>query len=89
MFNNSFFDNCFDLVLQLKNRSFLGPFSVHKKVEISISRTKSGQQLCSINVLFDFFPTLYWSKLTLVEHNCCPDLVQLMLISTFNFFRLG
>jgi hypothetical protein len=84
--DDSFFDNCFDLARQLKKRSFLGPFSVHKKVEISISRTKSGKQLCSINVLFDFFPTRYWSKLTLVEHNCCPDLVRQMLISTFNFF---
>jgi hypothetical protein len=55
MFDNSFFDNCIDLVRQLKNRSFLGSFSVHKKVEIGISRTKLGQQLCSINVLFDFF----------------------------------
>jgi hypothetical protein len=55
-FDNSFFDNCFDLVQQLKNRSFLGPFSVHK-VKISISRTNSGQQLYSINVLFDFFLT--------------------------------
>jgi hypothetical protein len=54
--DNSFFDNYFDLVQQLKNRSFLGSFSVHK-VEISISLTKSGQKLCSINVLFDFFPT--------------------------------
>ncbi len=54
-FDNSFFDNCFDLVRQLMNRSFLGPFSVHK-VEFSISRTNSGQQLCLIIVLFDFFP---------------------------------
>ena len=54
--DNSFFDNYFDIVQQLKNRSFLGSFSVHK-VEISISRTNSGQQLCLINVLFDFFPT--------------------------------
>jgi hypothetical protein len=36
-FDNSFFNNCFDLVQQLKNRSFLGPFSVHKKVEITIN----------------------------------------------------
>jgi hypothetical protein len=28
-FDNSFFDNYFDLVQQLKNRSFLGPVFVH------------------------------------------------------------
>ncbi len=28
-FDNSFFDNYFDLVRQLKNRSFLGPVFVH------------------------------------------------------------
>ncbi len=88
-FDNSFFGNCFDLVWQLKKRSFLGPFSLHKKVEISISRIKSGEQLCWTNVLCNFFPTWYWSKLTLVKHNCCPDLVRLVLILTFNFFTLG
>jgi hypothetical protein len=49
-FDNSFFDNCLDLVQQLKNRLFLGTFTVHKKVEITINRTKPGQQLCLINV---------------------------------------
>ncbi len=29
MFDNSFFDNYFDLVQQLKNRPFLGPVFVH------------------------------------------------------------
>jgi hypothetical protein len=88
-FNNSFFDTSFVLVGQLKNRSFLGPFLYMSLVEIRINGTKSGQQLCLINVLFDFFPTGYWSNKTLVEHNCCPDLVRLILISTFYFFRLG
>ena len=88
-FDNYFFNNCFDLVQQLKNRLFLGPFLVNKKVVISISRTKSGQQLCLINVLFNFFPTEYWLNKTLIEHNCCPDLVPFILISTFYFFRLG
>ncbi len=31
-------------------------FLVHKKVAIRINRTKSGQQLCSINVLFNQYP---------------------------------
>ncbi len=86
--DNSFFDNCLDLVRQLKNRLFLGTFTVHKKVEITINRTKPGQQLCSINVLFDFFPTGYWSNKTLIERNCCPGLVRLIVISIF-FIRLG
>ena len=88
-FDNSFFDNSFVLVGQLKNRSFLGPFLYMSLVEIRINGTKSGQQLCLINVLFDFFPTEYWLNKTLIEHNCCPDLVQFILISTFYFFRLG
>ncbi len=58
-FDNSFFDNCFGFLRQFKNRSFLGIFTVHKKVEIRISQSKTGQHLTSINVLFDFFPTLY------------------------------
>ena len=36
-FDNSFFDNYFDLVQQLRNRSFLGPVFVH--FEINISQT--------------------------------------------------
>ncbi len=40
MFDNSKLDNCFDFVLLLKNRLFLGPFSAHKKfVEQNIDRT--------------------------------------------------
>jgi hypothetical protein len=31
-------------------------FLVHKKVAIRINRTKSGQQLCSINVFFNQYP---------------------------------
>jgi hypothetical protein len=69
MFDNSFFDNCFDLVQQLKNRSFLGPFSVYKKVEITINQTLFLSKLCSIYVLFNFFSTGYWSNKTLIEHN--------------------
>ena len=38
-FDNSFFDNCFVFLRQLKNRSFLDTFTVHKKVEIAINRT--------------------------------------------------
>ncbi len=48
-----------------------------------INRTKPGQQLCSINVLFDFFRTGYWSNKTLIERYCCPDFVGLILILTF------
>jgi hypothetical protein len=88
-FDNFFFNNSFDLVRQWKNRSFLGIFSVHKKVKISISQTKFVSKFCLINVLFDFFPTWYWSNKTLIEHNLDTDLVRLILISTFNFFRLG
>ena len=36
-FNNSFFDNYFDLVRQLKNRSFLGPVFVHVTGQIRIN----------------------------------------------------
>ena len=45
------------------------------KVEISISRTKSGQQLCSTNVNFDQYHVGKKLNKTLLEHNCCPDLV--------------
>ncbi len=38
-FDNSFFDNCFVFLRQLKNRSFSDTFTVHKKVEIRINRT--------------------------------------------------
>ncbi len=58
-FDNSFFDNCFVFLRQCKDRSFLGTFTVHKKVEITINQSKTGQHLTSINVFFDFFPTLY------------------------------
>ena len=73
MFDNSFFVNCFELVQQCKNRSFYLLILLHKKVEIRINRTQS-------------FP---WSKLTLVKHKCCLNLVRFILISTFNFSRLG
>ena len=53
------------------------------KVKISISRTKSGQQLCSINFNFDQYHVGKKSNKTLIEHNCCPYLVQLVLILTF------
>jgi hypothetical protein len=51
-------------------------------VENSISRTKSGQQLCSTNVNFDQYHVGKKLNKTLIEHNCCPGLVRLMLIST-------
>ena len=53
------------------------------KVEISISRTKSGQQLCSNNVNFDQYHVGKKLHKTLVQQNCCPDFIRLMLISTF------
>ncbi len=53
------------------------------KVEISISQTKSGQQLCLTNVNFDQYHVGKKLNKTLTKHNCCPDLVRLMLISTF------
>jgi hypothetical protein len=58
MFDNSFFDSCFDLVQQLKNRPFLGPFSEHKKVEISISRTKSYSTQYRIQIFFFLLTSL-------------------------------
>ncbi len=39
MFDNVLFDNSFGFVRQFKNRSFLGSFTVHKKVEIGINQT--------------------------------------------------
>ncbi len=39
-FDNSFFDNCFVFLRQCKDRSFLGSFTVHKKVEIRINRSQ-------------------------------------------------
>ncbi len=53
-FDNSFFDNCFGFLRQCKDRSFLGTFTVHKKVEVRINRTKTGEDLTSINSNFDF-----------------------------------
>jgi hypothetical protein len=44
-------------------------------------------KFCLINVLFDFFPTWYWSNKTLIEHNLDTDLVRLIVILTF-FIRL-
>jgi hypothetical protein len=35
-FNNSLFNNSFDFVLQLKNKSFLGTISVHKKLKLEL-----------------------------------------------------
>ncbi len=87
-FDNSFFNNCFGFLRQFKNRSFLGIFTVHKKVKIRINRSKTGQHLTLINVLFDFFPTLYWSKKTVevnqfwiveeypVERSTCSQLLD-------------
>ena len=46
---------------------FLGTFTVHKKVKIRINRSQILSCFTSINVFFDFFPTLYWSKRTLIE----------------------
>jgi len=64
MFDKTYFDNSFDLVQQCKNGSFQVHVLVHKKVKsdidfislvkININRTKSRQQLCLINVNFDF-----------------------------------
>jgi hypothetical protein len=53
------------------------------KVKISNSQTKSGQQLCSTNVNFDQYHVGKKLNKTIIEQNCCPDLVQLMLILTF------
>ncbi len=54
-----------------------------------INGTKSGQQLCSINVLFDQYPVgKKWNK-TLIKHNCSPDLVRLILISTSDMYKKG
>jgi hypothetical protein len=39
-FGNSFFDNCFGFLRQCKDRSFLGTFTVHKKVEVRINRSQ-------------------------------------------------
>ena len=58
-------------------------------VELNINRTKFLSKLSLINVLFDFFPTWYWSNRTLIELNLDTNLVRLILISTFDFFRLG
>jgi hypothetical protein len=52
-FDNSFFDNSLVLVRQCKNRSFYLLILLHKKVEIRINRTKTGQHLSSTNVNFD------------------------------------
>jgi hypothetical protein len=52
-FDNSFFDNCFGFLQQCKDRSFLGTFTVHKKVEVRINQTKTGEDLTSINSDFD------------------------------------
>jgi hypothetical protein len=53
------------------------------KVKIRISQTKSGQQLFSTNVNFDQYDVGKKLNKTLIEHNCCPGLGGLMLISTF------
>ncbi len=66
-FDNSFFDNCFVFLRQCKDRSFLGSFTVHKKVKIRINPNQILSCFTSINVFFDFSPTLYWSKRTLIE----------------------
>ena len=81
-FDNSFFDNCFGFHRQFKNRSFLGIFTVHKKVEIRINRSKTGQHLTSINVFFDQYNVGKKSKKTLIEVKCCPVLLRLILTST-------
>ncbi len=52
-FDNSFFDNYFDLVQQLKNGSFLGPVLYMSLVELRINQTKTAQHLSSTNVNFD------------------------------------
>jgi hypothetical protein len=80
--DNSFFDNCFELFRQCKNRSFYLLILLHKKSKLDLIELNQE----NIYVRLMKFP---WSKLTLVEHKCCPDLVRLILISTFNFFRLG
>ncbi len=53
-FGNSFFDNCFVFLRQCKDRLFLGTFTVHKKVEVRINRSQTGEDLTSINSNFDF-----------------------------------
>ena len=44
-------------------------------------------KLCSINVLFDFFPTWYWSNKTKIEHNLNTRLC--LIDSNFDFDFLG
>jgi hypothetical protein len=51
------FDNCFVFLRQCKDRSFLGTFTVHKKVKIRINRSQILSCFTSINVFFDFFLT--------------------------------
>jgi hypothetical protein len=58
MFDNSFLDNSFDLVEQWKNGSFLGIFSVHKKlklalVELNLRLNFVGLMFCSTFFLND------------------------------------
>ncbi len=54
-----------------------------------VNGTKSGQQLCSINVLFDQYPVGKKLNKTLIKHNCSPDSVRLILISTSDMYKKG
>ena len=58
-------------------------------MKAKISRTKSGQQLCSTNVNFNQYHVGKKLNKTLMEHNSCPDLVQLILISTSDMYKKG
>ncbi len=87
-FDNSFFDNCFVFLRQCKDRSYLGTFTLHKKVEIRINRSQILSCFTSINVFFDFFPTLYWSKENINRSKTGEDLTSIN--SYFDFWvRLG
>ena len=54
-----------------------------------INGTKSGQQLCSINVLLNQYSVGKKSNKTLIKHNCFPDLVPLILILTSDMYEKG
>ncbi len=53
-FDDSFFNNYFDLVQQCKDRSFQLLSLLHKKLKLQLIELNLVSKLCSINVLFDF-----------------------------------
>ncbi len=63
-FDNSFFDNCFDLVQQLNNRLFLEPFSVHKKSKLALVELNQDNNYCMRPKNLDFFFNCLSNKIT-------------------------